>query len=57
MIVNQGKWEELPNQCKRCINIRAMSLRMDGNHIYACGKYPLKDKNEDCPKFEGKELT
>ena len=50
MIVNQGRLDELSEQCKRCANIRIMSLKMDGNHYYACGKYPLKD-NEICPKF------
>ena len=51
MLVCQGHWNELADQCKRCSFIRAMSLHMDGNHYYACGKYPLKDSNEICPWF------
>jgi len=51
MIVNRGHWDELPEQCKRCANIQIMSLHMDGNHYYQCGKYPLADSNKTCPKF------
>lgn len=55
MIVNHGKWEELPDQCKQCQNIKVASVHMDGNHYYACGKYPLHDSNEVCPKFAKSE--
>ena len=52
MLVNTGKWDELAEQCKGCENLRCMSVQMDGNHTYSCGKYPLKDRNEICPKFK-----
>lgn len=55
MLVNAGKWDELAEQCKRCENLRTLSLHMDGNNTYGCGKYPLLDSNEICPKF--KEMT
>lgn len=51
MIANHGRWDQLSEQCKQCANIQVMSAHMDGNHYYACGKYPLKDRNEICPKF------
>lgn len=51
MIINRGKWEELPAQCKQCENMRVMSLYMDGNHYYSCGKYPLTDADRSCPRF------
>lgn len=28
---------------------------MNGNNLYCCGKYPLKNSNEICPKFEENE--
>ena len=51
MIVNHGRWNELAEQCKSCEHIHVMALYMGGNHYYSCGKYPLKDRNEICPKF------
>lgn len=51
MIVSQGYWNELAEQCKQCANIHVMSLHMDGKHYYACGKYPLTDNNMICPRF------
>lgn len=47
----QGRWEELSLQCRECVNRRITSLRMDGNHIYGCGTYPLK-RGDKCPRFE-----
>lgn len=54
MLVNQGYWNELPDQCQKCENLQTMSLHMDGNHYYCCGKYPLK-LNEICPRFIERE--
>lgn len=54
MLGNRGKWQELPEQCKKCEHMRVFSLHMDGNHNYCCAKYPLKDSNAICPKFEKK---
>lgn len=51
MLANAGKWDELADQCKRCENLRCLSVNMDGNNTYCCGKYPLQDKNETCQKF------
>ena len=48
---NKGKWDQIAEQCKGCINLRVLSANMDGNNTYYCGKYPLKDSNETCPKF------
>lgn len=48
---NNGHWDELFEQCKRCFNLRVMSVYMDGNHVYVCGKYPLRDSNQICPEF------
>ena len=48
---NKGKWDQIAEQCKGCINLRILSANMDGNNTYYCGKYPLKDSNETCPKF------
>ena len=55
MIVNRGHWNELPEQCKKCENIQVLSLYMNGNHYYACNKYPLKDSDETCPRFIRRE--
>lgn len=55
MLANQGRWNELAEPCKGCIHIKAMSLHMDGNHIYGCCKYPLKHSNEVCPKMIPKD--
>lgn len=52
MLMNTGKWDELAEQCKECENLRCLSARMDGNNTYCCGKYPLQDSNEICPKFK-----
>lgn len=57
MIYSQGHWDELAPQCKNCENLRTMSVHMDGNHYYACGKYPLKDSNEICPCFIARQET
>lgn len=55
MSANTGKWDELAEQCKRCENLRCLSVSMDGNNTYCCGKYQLKDSNKTCPKL--KEMT
>ena len=52
MLTNAGKWDELPEQCKQCENLRCLSVYMDGNNTYCCGKYPFQDSNEICPKFK-----
>ena len=52
MFIGHGHWDELPNQCKSCLNLRTMSAYMDGNNTYGCGKYPLKDGNTVCPEFD-----
>lgn len=49
---NNGHWDELFEQCKRCVNLQIMSLHMDGNHVYACNKYPLRNGDYVCPRFE-----
>ena len=51
MLKNQGYWDELCEQCKGCINLHMLSVRMDGNCYWHCGKYPLKNSNEICPKY------
>lgn len=51
MIYSHGYWNDLAECCKRCMNLHVMSAHMDGNHFYSCGKYPLRDRNEICPKF------
>jgi hypothetical protein len=48
---NKGKWDQIAEQCKGCTNLRCLSANMDGNNTYYCGKYPLKDSNEICPKL------
>ena len=48
---NSGTWEQIAEQCKQCENLRILSARMDGNNTYHCGKYPLKDSNEICPRL------
>ena len=51
MLKNQGYWDDLCEQCKECGNLHVLSARMDGNCYYHCGKYPLKDSDEICPKY------
>ena len=48
---NQGYWYQLSPECQTCQNRKTFSLYMNGNHTYACGKYPLK-VGEKCPKYE-----
>ena len=50
MLVNRGTWDELPEQCKGCFNLRARSVYMDGSAYYSCPKYLLHDKDEPCPE-------
>lgn len=50
MSVNNGTWDELPEQCRVCQNLKIFSLRMDGNHTYFCTTYPLHDRDEVCPE-------
>ena len=45
-----GQWDELSEQCKTCVFLRCMSVDMGGDNTYVCGKYPLKNSNEICPK-------
>ena len=55
---NQGTWDNLPKQCKNCMNLKISSLRMEqSSTTYACGKYPLTDPNKKCPKFIKKILS
>ena len=51
-MINNGHWNELCEQCKKCLNLQIMSLKMDGNHYYYCPKYHLHDANQPCPRFE-----
>lgn len=55
MLANQGNWDDLPEQCKRCQYIRVTALNMNNKHYYSCGKYPLKNKDEECPKFQERQ--
>ena len=49
------KFDDLPYRCQFCNHLRAVSLKMNGNHEYGCGKYPItKEKREgNCSKFDG----
>lgn len=40
-----------PTLCMCCRIPACLSANMDGNNTYYCGKYPLQDSNETCPKF------
>ena len=53
---SQGHFDELSPECQKCQHRKTVSVHMDGNHTYACGKYPLKI-GEDCPKYEPKPPT
>lgn len=50
------KIEEIHDECKKCIHLRAWNLRMSGDHDYSCRKKPdfciLKSRHkEPCDKF------
>ena len=48
------KYEELPQQCQSCLNLRCGYVRMDGHNEYHCRKVICFDKykESDCKKFE-----
>jgi len=48
---SHGHWDELSPECQTCQNRKTMSVKMDGNHYYCCGKYPLR-VGDKCPKYE-----
>ena len=48
---NQGYWYQLSPQCQTCQNRKTMSVKMDGNHYYCCGKYPLR-VGDKCLKYK-----
>ena len=48
---SHGNWDELSPECQTCQNRKIMSVKMDGNHYYCCGKYPLR-VGDKCPKYE-----
>jgi len=52
MIVNRGTWNELPEMCQQCRNIRCADIDMSGMALFSCGAYPLKDTDETCPAFK-----
>lgn len=37
-------YDELPEQCKECINLKIYSAYMNGNHSYCCTQYPRPSK-------------
>ena len=49
------KFDDLPYRCQFCNHLRAVSLMMDGNHEYGCGKYPITNEKREgnCSKFDG----
>lgn len=51
MIYCQGTWDNLALQCQNCANLHIMSLKMNGDHYYIYGKYPLTNKDEPCPRY------
>lgn len=49
------KFNEFPEQCQRCSNLRTFSLDMSGNHNYMCPYYIIYiHKNLECPHKEEK---
>lgn len=53
------KLKDIHSECQRCANLKAWNIHMNGEHDYACRKYPSglvsKDLHrEDCERFEEK---
>lgn len=49
------KFNEFPEQCQHCSNLRCYSLYMSGDHDYMCPYYIIYiHKNLDCPHKEEK---
>ena len=53
------KLKDIHGECQRCINLKAWSIHMNGEHDYACRKYPSglvsKDLHQEgCERFEEK---
>lgn len=49
------KRKDLPKQCQSCVYLNAISVYMNGDGDYGCGRYPIcwiiKSGNE-CPEYE-----
>ena len=48
------KREDLPEQCKTCINLKCGHVRMNGDNYYTCTRVIcfLKYKQDDCKFYE-----
>lgn len=50
----KSKYELLPTECQKCINLRCGHVYMNGEGSYACKKVICfwKNKEEQCKEFE-----
>lgn len=50
------KFNEFPEQCQHCSNLRCYSLYMSGDHDYMCPYYIIYTyKNLECPHYNNKK--
>lgn len=52
------KFNEFPEQCQHCSNLRCFSLYMSGNHDYTCCYHALYlSKGLECPHYNNRKET
>ena len=49
------RYNNLPEQCKTCQNLKVWALDMGGNHGVACKKGSWNFKKTDCEEYEAEE--
>lgn len=50
------KFNEFPEQCQHCSNLRTFSLNMSGDHDYMCHNYLIHMyKKSNCPYYSDKD--
>lgn len=50
---NRMRFNDLPERCKDCQNLKVWALDMGGNHAVTCKKGIWNIKNDKCDKREG----
>lgn len=49
------RFNDLPERCKTCQNLKVWSLDMGGNHGVACKKGSWNLKKAECENYEAEE--